>query len=158
MVEAVAGGFPLRFAALLGLRFFFFRIDLVAFDAELETARCIEILEGAFESALGGGFVAIDESELMIRFGGPQFLGGLGGVESGFDGVRRAACARRTSGRERRLRSGCEPERLRARILRADRGVERRNLRGTRRRRSIFRRCRHAWWWCWSSRFVCRRP
>jgi hypothetical protein len=60
-VEAVAGGFPLRFVALvervvgfgdgeLGLRFLFFRA--------LEES---EILEDAFERSFGGGFVAVEE-------------------------------------------------------------------------------------------------
>ena len=84
-IELVTGGFPLFARELIerdgragdgefGLGFLFF--------GALERS---EIPEDALEGALGGGFVTVEESELVIRLGRPLRGIGLCGIERGFD-------------------------------------------------------------------------
>ena len=86
-IEAHAGGFP-----LLALEFV--ESDGSACDGQFGlgflffgTAERGEIPEHALERSLGGGFVAIEESELVVVVGRPFFRSGLRGVERGFYGV-----------------------------------------------------------------------
>jgi len=86
-IEAVAGLLPLLALELVegasGAGDGQFRLGFL-FPGALATG---EILKDAFQGALGGGFVAVEEREFVEGFGRPESGIGLGSVERGFDGV-----------------------------------------------------------------------
>ena len=86
-IEALAGFLPLLTVMLLesggGAGDGEFRLHLL-FSAALEA---VEVLQNVFQGALGGSFVAVEESEFVEGFGRPESGIGLGSVERGFDGV-----------------------------------------------------------------------
>ena len=92
-IEALAGFLPLLAVMLLksggGAGDSEFGLHLL-FPGALES---VEVLEDACQGALGGGFVAVEESEFMEGFGRPGGGIGLRGVESGFDRVESALAA-----------------------------------------------------------------
>jgi hypothetical protein len=69
------------------LGFFFPQGNVVALLPKAKAAEGVEVLESAFECTLGGGLIAIEESELVIGFRGPEIYGRLGKIERGLDSV-----------------------------------------------------------------------
>ena len=86
-IEAGAGGFPLLALDVVesdgGARDGEFGLGFLFFGA----AERGEIPEHALEGSLSGGFVAVEESELVVIVGRPFFGSGLRGIARGFDGV-----------------------------------------------------------------------